>query len=523
VANIELILGLLVAIAVLAGFARVVGIPYPVVLVLGGLAIGLVPGFPHVRVQPDLIFFVFLPPLLYSAAFLSSATELRELVRPILTLAIGLVLATMVVTAVVAHGVFGVPWAPAFVLGAVVGATDPISATSLLRRLGAPERIAALLEGESLVNDGTALVSYKLAIAAAAAASFSLPVAVLRFVAVSLGGAAIGLAVGWISARIRRSFDDAPIEITVSLLTPFAAYIPADRVGVSGVLAAVAAGLYVGGQSTWIFSAETRLRYYAFWEVLAFLLNSLLFLLIGLQIRSVLDALQSIRPLSLLGDAALLSAVVVALRFAWMFLLAPVDDALPGAPVARSWRERVVVGWSGMRGGLSLAAVLAIPLTANGAPFPERNLLLFLTFAVILVTLVLPGLTLAPLIRMLLGSDREASERQALEARIALAQAALARLDELDGGSAAPPEVLEQLRAEYDQRLGRLEAELHGTRMEPFTGDTYPRLRRDLLSAQRLALSEMRRHAHAPDSVLRAIERDLDLEEARLRRSSAAR
>jgi Na+/H+ antiporter len=518
-AHAELLIGMLVAIAVLAGFARLVGVPYPVVLVLGGLAIGLVPGVPRVRIDPNLILLGFLPPLLYSAAFLLSPSELRDHASSIFPLAIGLVVVTMVIVAVVAHLVAGLQWAPAFVLGAAVGATDPIAATSVLERLGAPRAIAAILEGESLVNDGTALVAYNIALGAVAAASFSLAGAVGQFVLVSLGGAVVGLAVGWVSARVRQMFDEARIEITVSLLTPFAAYIPAVQLGLSGVLAVVAAGLYVGSRSSWIFSAETRLRYYAFWEVLAFLLNSVLFLLIGLELRGLLDALPSISAWSLVADAALLSGVMLGARLIWMFAVVPVTDLLPGRSAARSWHERLVLGWSAMRGGLTLAAALAIPLTSDHAPFPQRNQLIFLAYIMIIITLVLPGLTLPILVRKLgVGTEEdEAATLYAAEVRAELARAALARLDDLADRESASDEAVAQARAQYDLRLKRSEAALASGRHPSEETKGYRQLRSELIAAERAALADARRRGRVPDPVIREIERELDLEETRLR------
>jgi Na+/H+ antiporter len=517
--NAELFIGLLVAIAVLAGFARLVGVPYPVVLVLGGLAIGFIPGVPHIRVDPNVILLVFLPPLLYSAAFLLSARELRVHARTIFLLAVGLVVVTMAIVASVAHAVAGLGWAPAFVLGAAVGATDPIAATSVLERLGAPRRISTILEGESLVNDGTALVAYKVAVGAVGAATFSLPDAIGEFVVASIGGAAVGLAVGWLSARIRQTFDESRIEITVSLLTPFAAYIAAVEAGLSGVLAAVAAGLYVGARSTWIFSAETRLRYYAFWEVLTFLLNSLLFLLIGLELHAVLKGLASVSASTLAADAALLSTVVLGVRLIWMFAVTPVIDALPGMRAAQSPRERLVLGWSAMRGGLTLAAALAIPLTAHGAAFPHRDRLVFLTYLVIVMTLVLPGLTLPALIRRLgVGREEErASARLAAEARADLARAALARLDDLERAQTASVDAVSQVRAQYDARLSRAETLLGGDHENRDDLEGYRLVRSELVGAERAALADLRRRGRIPDAVVRALERELDLEEARLR------
>jgi CPA1 family monovalent cation:H+ antiporter len=519
VASAEFLIGLLLAIALLAGLAELIDVPYPIVLVLGGAALGFLPGAPHVRLDPELVFFVFLPPLLYSAAFLSSAAELRANARPIFLLAVGRVVVTMVAVAAGAHVAIGLAWPLGFVLGAILAPTDPIAATSILRRLGAPRRIALILEGDSLVNDGTGLVLYKIALASVGAAAFSLPLAIGDFVLVVVGGTAIGLAVGWLSAWVRRSLDESRIEITVSLLTPFAAYIPAVRLGLSGVLAVVAAGLYVGQQSMAIFSAETRLRYYAFWEVLAFLLNAVLFLLVGLQLRGIVDGIGSTG--SLVVDGVLISGVVLGVRIAWMFGIAPLLDRLPGAPIARSWRERLVLGWSGMRGALSLAAALALPLTAGGAPFPDRDELIFVTFVVILVTLVLPGLTLPSLITRLGLGEEDGRPDPGLASRAEIARAALARLDELAAGADGdgPAAEVADLQAVYEARLRRLELALGGdqgavAQAEP---DAYRRARAEVLATERAALARLRRDG-LPDEIAREIERELDLDEARATR-----
>jgi Na+/H+ antiporter len=520
VASAELLIELLLAIAVLAGLAQLIDVPYPIVLVLGGAALGLIPGAPRLRMDPELVFFVFLPPLVYSAAFLSSAVELRANARPIFLLAVGRVVVTMVAVAACAHLVIGMSWALGFVLGAIVSPTDPLAATSILRRLGAPRRIATILEGDALVNDGTGLVLYKLAVASVGAATFSLSAAAGQFALIAIGGTAIGLAVGWLSARIRRSLDESRVEITISLLTPFAAYIPAVRLGLSGVLAVVAAGLYVGQQSMSILSAETRLHYYAFWEVLAFLLNALLFLLIGLQLHGILDTVAPAGAATLIAQGVLISAVVLGVRVVWMFGLAPVLDRLPGTPIARSWRERLIFGWSGMRGGVSLAAALALPLTVDGAAFPQRDLLIFFTFIVILITLILPGLTLPALIERLGLGEEDARAEQELTARAEIARAALARLRDLATTYEADvtQSAFSELQAAYEARLRRLEIALDSDHAEPEPDpDTYRRGRADVLATERAALASMRRDG-LPDEIARDIERDLDLEEARLNR-----
>ncbi|MGI8513309.1 MAG: cation:proton antiporter, partial [Solirubrobacteraceae bacterium] len=287
-----LIPGLLIAVAALSALARAIDVPYPILLMLGGLGLGFVPGVPEVRLDPDLVLVLFLPPLLHSAAFFSSLRDLKRDLRPISTLAIGLVLATTVTVAVVAHTMIeGLPWAAAFALGAIVSPTDPIAATTIARRLGAPRRMVTILEGESLINDGTALVAYKVAVAAAVGGSISLLDASFDFVAGAVGGVAIGLAVGYVVAAVRRRLDDPPVEITVSLFTGFAAYVPADELGLSGVLAAVTTGIFLGWRAPELTSAATRMQGYALWEILVFLLNATLFILVGLQLGTILDGL----------------------------------------------------------------------------------------------------------------------------------------------------------------------------------------------------------------------------------------
>jgi CPA1 family monovalent cation:H+ antiporter len=336
----------------LAGTVRV---PYPILLVLGGLVLGFVPGVPPAELPPDLVLVLFLPPLLYQAAFFSSPRDLWANARPITLLAVGLVLVTMTAVAVVAHAlVAGLPWAAAFALGAIVSPTDPLAATAIARRLGVPRRLVTVLEGESLVNDATALVAYRLAVAAVVAGSFSLWGAGLQFVGRGIGGVAIGLAVGWLIAEALRRIEDPMVKIVLSVVTGYAAYLPADRLGVSGVLAAVAAGLYVGWRAPQLASPATRLLGVSFWEVLVYLLNAVLFVLVGLQLHPILSELTGSSVAVLVGQAALVSAVVIAVRVGWGFTVTYLVRALDRRPAQRarraSVRERLVAGWSGMRG-----------------------------------------------------------------------------------------------------------------------------------------------------------------------------
>jgi Na+/H+ antiporter len=521
-----LILGILVAIPTLSVIARVIGVPYPIVLVLGALPLGFIPGVPDVELDPDLVLVIFLPPLLYVAAFFASLRELRADARAITLTSIGLVLATTCAVAVVAHELIsGLPWAAAFALGAIVSPTDPLAATAIIRRVGAPRRLLTLVEGESLVNDAAALIAYRVAIAAAIGGSFSLLDATVDFVVAVVGGIAIGLLVGKVIAEVRRRLDDVPVEITISIFTAYAAYFPAEQLGLSGVLAAVTAGVYLGWKAPWISSPQMRMQGAAVWELIVYLLNAVLFVLIGLQLPSILDAVSGISALTLAGYALATIAVVVGTRFVWMYTVPYLVRALDRRPsqVARrvSAGPRTVVAWSGMRGAVSLAAALALPLeTDAGAPFPERELLIFLAYCVVLFTVVVQGLTLPGLIRRLDVRDDGIEEQvEEYAARIAAADAALERLESLAGEEWVRDDTVERLRGLYRYRQRRFAA-LSGT-LEDEDGIQdrsldYQRLMRALLDAQHDAVIRMRDERRISSDVMRRVERDIDLEQARL-------
>jgi len=459
--TISLLFGLLVAIVALATIATRLRIPYAVLLVIGGLVLGFVPGLPRIMLDPELILVLFLPPLIYSSAWLTSWREFRANLRPILLLAIGLVLLTTIIIAVVAHAIAGLSWPVAFVLGAVVSPTDAVAASATAKLLGLARRIVTVIEGESMVNDATGLVVYRFAVAAVVTGSFSLWQASLQLVAVSLGGLLIGLLISWPVAWLHRHLDDAPIEITITLLTPYAAYLVANALQVSGVLAVLSAGLYLSRQSSRFFSSNTRLQANAVWNVLVFLLNGLVFLLIGLQLPGILESIAGRSLLTLAWEALFISLTVIAVRIAWVFpaaylprLVSPClreRDPYPG------WRQVAMVAWIGMRGGLSLAAALALPLTlTGGVPFPQRDLVIFFTFSVILVTLVGQGLSLGPVIR-LLGLEPDSSlEREHAQAHLVAARAALSRLDELATEGWVPQDAFTHLHASYEKKLHAL-------------------------------------------------------------------
>jgi CPA1 family monovalent cation:H+ antiporter len=511
-------LALILAVATMLAVAPSLRIPYPILLVLGGLVIGVVPGMPEFELDPQLVFFGVLPPLLYGAAFFTSLRELRANRRPIGLLAIGLVLVTTLGVAVVAHAFIGdLSWGSAFVLGAIVSPTDPLAASAIARRLGVPRKLVSIVEGESLVNDGTGLVLYRVALVAVVSGTFSGSYTAGLFVVSAGGGIAVGLVVGWLIRQIRRRLDNPPAEITISLLTGYVAFIPADLMGVSAVLATVTAGVYLGWHTPELTNAQVRLQGLAVWEIVQYLLNALLFVLIGLQLPVVIDALGGFSAAQLVGYAALVSGTVIALRFAWVF-------AVLHAPkwIARrmsNWRGAVFLSWAGMRGAVSLAAALALPLeTDAGDPFPGRALILFLTFSVILATLVGMGLTLPAVIRLLGLEDDGIEDREDAKARIHAAEAALARLEELVEEEWVREDTAERVRGAYTFRTNRFRARLDDGddgAIESRSQD-YQRLLRELLDAERQALVELRRNGTISNDVWLRVGRDLDLEDERL-------
>jgi monovalent cation/hydrogen antiporter len=524
--NLLVILGLLVAFTAMLAAAPRLHVPYPILLVVGGLLLGLVPGVPTIQVPPEFVLVGVLPPLLYSAAFFTSLRDLRAYRRAIGLLSIGLVVGTTVGVAVVAHALVDrLTWASAFVLGAIVSPTDPIAATSVARRLGIPRRIMAIAEGESLVNDGSSLVIYKFAVAAVVTGSVSGMAASLSFVWTVVGGVGIGLAVGWVIRQVRRRLDNPPVEITIALMTGYFAFIPATLAGASGVLAVVAAGVYVGWHTPELTTVETRLQGDAFWEILTFLLNGLLFVLVGLSLPAVVDSLGGGLTTTLLWQAAAVFLAVVVLRYLWLFpatygvrwAFPRIRERDPYPP----WQHTTLLGWMGMRGAVSLAAALAIPIhIRGGVGFPGRSLIIFLTFAVILGTLVIQGLTLPAMVRALGLEDDGTAEREEVKARIHAANAALARIDELIEEDWVRNETAERLRGLYQFRRNRF--------TERYTGDgdgaieeqsaSYQQLLHVLLEAERQAVYELRRSGAIGDDAMRAVSRELDLEEARLDR-----
>ena len=510
------LLALLVALGALLALAPTLRVPVPVLLVAGGVALGFVPELPRIVLPPEIVLVALLPPLLYSAAFFTSLRDLRANIRPISLLAVGLVGVTMTGVAGVAHALLGLPWAAAFTLGAVVSPTDALAVTEIAGRVGMPRRIVAILEGESLVNDGTALVLYKAAVGAAVGTGFSLLHVGAHLVLNIVGGIAVGLVVGFIVRQVRRRIDDPPIEVALAVITGYLAFLPASAIGVSGVLAAVTVGVYMGWYTPELTSVETRLSGNAFWEILTFLVNALLFVLVGLQLRPIVHGLSGSRDY--IADAAVVCAAVLLLRilfvpvftYAPRFLIRRIRERDPYPP----WQAPAVIAWAGTRGGVSLAAALALPAT-----FPDRDLILFVTFCVIVVTLVGQGMTLPSLIGVIrLPPDDGSAAREDAKARIRAAEAALARLEELVAEGAVLPDSAERLRGAYGFRLNRFRERLDGT----VNGEVeqrsarYQRVRRELLDAERSAVVSLRNSGLINDEVMNRVQRDIDLEASRL-------
>lgn len=519
------IAALFVSAAGLNALANWLEVPYPIPLVIGGLVLGLVPGIPDIQLNPDLVLLVFLPPLLYATAFFADLRSLRTDARVIAINAIGMTLATAAVVGVIAHELIGLPWAISFALGAIVSPTDPAAATAVMRRVGAPRRLVNVLEGESLINDATALVSYKVAVAVAIGESVSAGHTVLTFFGDVAGGIAIGLVVGWVIAEVRKRVNDVNTELTISLFSAYGAFVPADQLGVSGVLAVVACGLVLGFRAPEIASPESRMQGFALWSILTFLLNATLFILIGLQLPVIVDGLSGQPAGEVIGYAAAICAAVIAMRFIWTFTTTAVIRTVDRRESQRarrgSWQMRVIGSWSGMRGAVSLAAALALPLHTNaGDPLPGRDLIQFITFALILVTVVGEGLTLPWLIRRLgVIEDGAEEESEEIRARLVIARAAIERVDELEAEEWTREGTVERVRRLYEFRRRRFK--IRAGKVEDEDGleersIAYQRLMHEIYAAQRRELVRLRNEREISADVMRRVERELDLEESRL-------
>jgi len=524
VEEIEIVLLLLGLVAALTVLARRISVPYPILMTLGGLALSLVfstlPGAPEVSIAPELIFLLFLPPILFSAAYFTSPHELKINARPISLLAFGLVLVTTAAVGFVVHSL--VPtmgWPAAFALGAIVSPPDAVSTTAIAQRLGLPRRVVAILEGESLVNDATALTALRLALIAGGFAVATLPGGpVLGFLFVSIGGVVIGLVVGWIVVQVAKRLSDPPVAVLVSLLAPSAAWIPAEFLQVSGVLSVVTAGIVLGRAAPRILTSDTRVLAGGVWQMVIFVLNGLVFILIGLQLPTILGELRSTwTPAQLAILAVAVSLTVIVVRMIWVFpatylprwIIPGLKERDPSPPP----QIVVIMGWAGMRGVVSLAAALALPLD-----FPARDLLQFLTFAVILATLVGQGLTLPWLIRRLGVGDDGSEQHDEIHAREAANAAALERLEGLAEEWPGHMELIDQMRARYQHAAEHLEHE-HSDDEGEIPPDQemieHAAIRQSVIDAQRVAIIDLRDRRVIGDAAVRRVERDLDLEELR--------
>lgn len=526
IGTIELLLGLLLAVAGLALLARKLKIPYPILFVMGGLLLGFIPKLPSLHLNPELVFVLFLPPLLFPAALFTPWRDFHANLGPILLLAFGLVLLTTAVVGWFAHLVIGLPLAAGFVLGAIIAPPDAIAATAITQSLRVPRRIITILDGESLVNDAASFTAYRFAVAAVVTGTFSFGQASVKFLAVVVGGVVVGLASGWVAASIQRRLDDPPVQTTLSLITPYVTYLAAEAMDVSGVLAVVIAGLYLGWRSPEILTSRIRLVAQSVWGMVVFILNGFIFILIGLQLPEVVHSLSG----HSIGEAVRLTILVVGLlivvRIVCLFVFTYVPRLVsprfrhryPSPP----WRHVALMSWAGMRGVDSLAAALALPmLTQSAVPFPERGLIVFLTFGVILGTLVLQGLSLAPIIHLLKIVDDHAPEEEERLARLKANQAALSRVLALARTRGMDDGVLDRVRTEYEDRIEQLSEPRHEngqTRFNLFS-PAYEELSKEGLLEERKTILHLRNTRVINDHVLRRIQKDIDLAEARLDQS----
>jgi CPA1 family monovalent cation:H+ antiporter len=517
----ELILLCLVAVALLAIVARRMRIPYPILLTIGGGILAFVPGLPAIHLDPALVFNLFLPPLIYPAAVYTSWRDFRTNLPSILPLAVGLVLLTMSAVAYLFHSLIGLPWATGFVFGAIISPPDAVAALAVTQTLRVPRRIIVILEGESLVNDATSFISFRFAVAAVMTGSFSLAQAGVQFLFVAAGGICVGVAVGWLATQVQRRLDDPPVQTMLSLLTPYVAYFGGERLHVSGILAVVIAGLYYGWRAPRILTGRMRLQALPVWEMVVFILNGVLFMLIGLQLPQVIQALPQGSAIKVAELAALFVAAIMLVRFLWLFGAAYLPRLLSETLRGKRrvpWRQTALIAFTGMRGGDSLAGALAIPFfLPNGEPFPGRDLILLLTFCVIFGTLVFQGFTLMPLVRWLGIEGDQVSEKEERLARLRANEAALNRLEAMEALHRAKPETVQRLRSEYADRIRQLRrAGPHEENVSQLFSSDFEELARELLQTERDAVITLRNEEDINDQTLRRIQRDIDLAEARL-------
>jgi monovalent cation/hydrogen antiporter len=521
-ATIQILLLLLAVLVAVAVLARRLNIAPSILLVAAGVVLALIPGLPRIELAPELVLLVLLPPLIYSAGVSMSWRELRFNLRPITLLAVGCVVFTTCAVAAAAHFLLGLPWTVGFLLGAIVSPPDVVAPLAIARQLGLPRRILVVLEGEGLVNDATALILYRFAVAAVATGAFSFGQAAATFCLIVVGEIAYGILVGWAMLRLRQWARDARVEITLSLMTPYLAYWVPEHLGGSGVLATVAAGLYVSWNGPLMITSATRLQGIFFWDLIIYLIEGVIFLLMGLQARTLIERLTEASLREVLLATVVTALIVVAARYIWVFpatyLPRWLIPSLARRDPAPPWQWPFAIAFTGIRGVVSLAAALAIPLTlANGQPFPHRDLILFTTFGIIIFTVVGLGLLLPAVLRWL-GVAAHASEERRREQATELAtrrdviDLVRARLDQLSTACNLSAEVTEQLRTRYDQRLQEL-LDRAAAETEAAKGIE---ARLALIGAEREILHQLLREGRITDETRRRLERELDLEEAYL-------
>lgn len=517
--EVELVLGLLVAMTALVGVAQRLNLPAPIVLVAGGIVIGLLPGMPAVSLDPDLVLMVFLPPLLFDAAYNMSLREMRRYAAPIGSLSIGLVLGTAAVVGWLTHLMIpGFSWLVAFTLGAIIAPTDAVAASSIVSQVGAPRRLGVILNGESLVNDATALTAYRIAVVlVVSGVPFSFLDASWRFFLAGAGGIVVGSVLALAILSLYRVMADVRISITISFLATFVAYLIADEIQASGVIAVVVLGLII---SRWDdkFSVRIRIEAGAIWQQVTALVTSFVFVLIGLQLPEILSGISDRSVRELIVYAAMVNLAVFSVRMLWSVLASRIFGPLhPPKFTPLSWGESVIVGWAGMRGVISLAAALALPLLMdNGDAFPERHMVIFLTFSVIVTTLIVQGLTLPSLIRWLGVTEMEDQDQIRAKAKYVAVRAALERLDKLEEENWSGEE-LDDVRRHYEDQLHLVTDQLHGQESSELAqrGEQISRLKREVIEAESLALAQLRDSERISDDVVRDVRRAIDYERLR--------
>jgi monovalent cation/hydrogen antiporter len=504
-----------VAIIVLVTIANRINVAYPIVLVLGGMAIGFIPGVPTFRLPPELVLVVFLPPLLYWESVTAPTSEFRAGALWIFQMAFGLVVVTTIAVAAVAHAIVpGMTWGVAFVLGAIVSSTDEVAFAAIADRLDVPRHIIGTIEGESLVNDATSLILYGIGIAAVVGASFSLAHAASALLISVVESVAIGVATGFVAVLAWRALRDETTQATISVVVPFLAYLPAYYLGVSGVLATVTAGVLVSRYSPTVLQPRARELLTGFWVTVVFLINAFIFTEVGIGFREIVLTLRNYSVVQLVYWSVGIAAVCIVVRLAWTFAQGwlPATNEPEHADGKADWSHVAILAWTGMRGGVSLAAALAIPLETVAGPFPLRDLIIFITFVVLLATLVGQGGSLPAVIRWLRIKDDGAALKEERLALVATARAGIERLDDLVRAGAFPRGVLALHRRRLEARLAEFTAESTELRRAEETTAAFREAQRTLIAAQRAKLIELRNEGKIDNTVLRQIQRVLDLQ-----------